>query len=158
MRDICCSPDGRWIALGFSSGLASVLDVRGGLLRSHRRAHTSEIYQVQAFLKLVVYRKALLRSTSCVAIFLRLLLDGSYTGKRFYETFPSTNSKTRYDNFVATMRVAFRKEYLDSTVCNTFCNLSPHFLLAVYRCATLGNISFNLYHRGVSRQVDKLHK
>lgn len=49
MRDICCSPDGRWIALGFSSGLTSVLDVRGGLLRSHRRAHTSEIYQVKAF-------------------------------------------------------------------------------------------------------------
>lgn len=49
VRDICCSPDGRWIALGFSSGLASVLDVRGGLLRSHRRAHTSEIYQVKAF-------------------------------------------------------------------------------------------------------------
>ena len=46
VRDICCSPDGRWIALGFSSGLASVLDTRGGLLRSHRRAHTSEIYQV----------------------------------------------------------------------------------------------------------------
>ncbi|KAK2567303.1 WD repeat-containing protein 81 [Acropora cervicornis] len=49
VRDICCSPDGRWIALGFSSGLTSVLDVRGGLLRSHRRAHTSEIYQVKAF-------------------------------------------------------------------------------------------------------------
>lgn len=47
VRDLCCSPDGRWIALGFSSGLTSVLDVRGGLLRSHRRAHTSEIYQVQ---------------------------------------------------------------------------------------------------------------
>ena len=47
VRDICCSPDGRWIALGFSSGLTSVLDTRGGLLRSHRRAHTSEIYQVQ---------------------------------------------------------------------------------------------------------------
>lgn len=46
VRDLCCSPDGRWIALGFSSGLTSVLDVRGGLLRSHRRAHTSEIYQV----------------------------------------------------------------------------------------------------------------
>lgn len=46
VRDICCSPDGRWIALGFSSGLTSVLDTRGGLLRSHRRAHTSEIYQV----------------------------------------------------------------------------------------------------------------
>ena len=51
VRDICCSPDGRWIALGFSSGLTSVLDIRGGLLRSHRRAHTSEIYQVTVSFK-----------------------------------------------------------------------------------------------------------
>ena len=47
VRDMCSSPDGRWIALGFSSGLVSVLDVRGGLLRSQRRAHTGEILQVK---------------------------------------------------------------------------------------------------------------
>ncbi|XP_031561035.1 WD repeat-containing protein 81-like isoform X2 [Actinia tenebrosa] len=49
VRDICCSPDGRWVALGFTSGLVSVLDVRGGLLRSQRRAHTSDVVQVRAF-------------------------------------------------------------------------------------------------------------
>ena len=47
VRDVCCSPDGRWIAFGFSAGLASVLDIRGGLLRSQRRAHTGDIFQVQ---------------------------------------------------------------------------------------------------------------
>ena len=47
VRDVCCSPDGRWIAFGFSTGLASVLDIRGGLLRSQRRAHTGDIFQVQ---------------------------------------------------------------------------------------------------------------
>lgn len=46
VRDVCCSPDGRWIAFGFSTGLASVLDIRGGLLRSQRRAHTGDILQV----------------------------------------------------------------------------------------------------------------
>ena len=46
VRDVCCSPDGRWIAFGFSTGLASVLDIRGGLLRSQRRAHTGDIFQV----------------------------------------------------------------------------------------------------------------
>lgn len=48
VRDVCCSPDGRWIAFGFSTGLASVLDIRGGLLRSQRRAHTGDIFQVKA--------------------------------------------------------------------------------------------------------------
>ena len=46
VRDVCCSPDGRWVAVGFSTGLVSVLDVRGGLLRSQRRAHMSDILQV----------------------------------------------------------------------------------------------------------------
>ena len=46
VRDVCCSPDGRWIAFGFSTGLSSVLDIRGGLLRSQRRAHTGDIFQV----------------------------------------------------------------------------------------------------------------
>ncbi|XP_048586310.1 WD repeat-containing protein 81 isoform X1 [Nematostella vectensis] len=48
IRDICCGPDNRWVAIGFSSGLVSVLDVRGGLLRSQRRAHTSDVLQVRA--------------------------------------------------------------------------------------------------------------
>ena len=51
VRDMCSSPDGRWIALGFSSGLVSVLDVRGGLLRSQRRAHTGEILQVKCWME-----------------------------------------------------------------------------------------------------------
>ena len=40
------SPDGNWLALGFASGMVSVLETRTGLLLLTHKAHEGEILQV----------------------------------------------------------------------------------------------------------------
>ena len=56
------------------------------------------------------------------------------------------------EKFVATLRKALRKVELNATFSNDFCNL-PRNILAPARYVTLGNVSFNLYHHGTTRQV-----
>jgi WD repeat-containing protein 81 len=41
------SPDGHWLALGFASGMVSVLETRTGMLLVSHKAHESEILQVR---------------------------------------------------------------------------------------------------------------
>ena len=40
------SPDAQWVALGFTSGVVSVLDTRTGMLLASFKAHEGEILQV----------------------------------------------------------------------------------------------------------------
>ncbi|XP_056021929.1 WD repeat-containing protein 81-like isoform X3 [Ostrea edulis] len=49
IRSLTCSPDNSWIAIGFSSGLMSLLDQRTGYLIATWKGHEGEILQVKAF-------------------------------------------------------------------------------------------------------------
>ena len=40
------SPDGAWIAVGFSSGIVSLIDLNTGVMQGTWKAHDSEILQV----------------------------------------------------------------------------------------------------------------
>ena len=42
------SPDGQWVAVGYSSGIVSVLDVRTGILMASWKAHEGEVLQVRS--------------------------------------------------------------------------------------------------------------
>ncbi|GFO33505.1 WD repeat-containing protein 81 [Plakobranchus ocellatus] len=49
IRCVAVSPDNRWIAAGFSTGLIFVLDVNSGVLLHHWKAHDGEILQMRAY-------------------------------------------------------------------------------------------------------------
>lgn len=51
IRSLTVSPDNNWIAIGFSSGLMSLLDQRTGYLMATWKGHEGEILQVKAFNK-----------------------------------------------------------------------------------------------------------
>jgi len=46
IRCIAISPDGTWIAIGFSTGVISVLNLYTGMLLGSWKAHDNEILQV----------------------------------------------------------------------------------------------------------------
>ena len=46
IRCLTVSPDSRWIAVGYSSGVISTLDVRTGLLMASWKGHEGEVLQV----------------------------------------------------------------------------------------------------------------
>ena len=52
VRSLTVSPDNNWIAIGFSSGLMSLLDQRTGYLMATWKGHEGEILQVCADLSL----------------------------------------------------------------------------------------------------------
>ena len=49
IRCIATSPDGTWVACGFSSGMLCVVDLRTGLVVGMWKAHEGEIYKVETF-------------------------------------------------------------------------------------------------------------
>ncbi|XP_022246523.1 WD repeat-containing protein 81-like isoform X1 [Limulus polyphemus] len=49
IRTMAVSPNGNWLAVGHSSGVLSVLDVRTGMLFGSWVAHENEVLQVKAF-------------------------------------------------------------------------------------------------------------
>ena len=53
IRCTTVSPDGNWIAVGFSSGVLSILDARSGILTASWKAHDGEILQVSKQFKLI---------------------------------------------------------------------------------------------------------
>ena len=46
MRCVTASPDGNWVAVGYSSGIISVVDTRTGLLLASWKGHEGELLQV----------------------------------------------------------------------------------------------------------------
>ena len=50
IRSIAVSPDGSWVAVGFSSGIISLLDLNTGVMLGTWKAHDSEILQVKEFI------------------------------------------------------------------------------------------------------------
>lgn len=52
IRSITASPDGTWVAVGFSSGIIAVLNLHTGILLGSWKAHESEILQLRAFNKI----------------------------------------------------------------------------------------------------------
>ena len=46
IRSVTVSPDSNWVAVAFSSGIVSVLDVRTGTLLGQRKGHDGDILQV----------------------------------------------------------------------------------------------------------------
>ena len=50
IRSIAVSPDGSWVAVGFSSGIISLLDLNTGVMLGTWKAHDSEILQVRALI------------------------------------------------------------------------------------------------------------
>ena len=46
IRSVAVSPDGAWIAVGFSSGIVSLIDLNTGVMQGTWKAHDSEILQV----------------------------------------------------------------------------------------------------------------
>ncbi|KAK6998450.1 WD repeat-containing protein 81 [Biomphalaria glabrata] len=51
IRCLVVSPDSSWIAVGFSSGLISILDINSGILLHYWKAHDGEILQLKAYSK-----------------------------------------------------------------------------------------------------------
>jgi len=51
IRCVCVSPDGEWLAVGHSSGVISILDVRTGLIICSWKGHDGEILQIKAHSK-----------------------------------------------------------------------------------------------------------
>ncbi|XP_045187189.2 WD repeat-containing protein 81-like [Mercenaria mercenaria] len=51
IRCVTSSPDGTWVAVGFSSGVIAVLNLHTGILLGSWKAHDSEILQLRAFNK-----------------------------------------------------------------------------------------------------------
>ncbi|KAK2192465.1 hypothetical protein NP493_31g06100 [Ridgeia piscesae] len=49
IRCIAPSPDGHWLAVGYSTGIISVLDARTGLVAASWKGHEGEILQMKAF-------------------------------------------------------------------------------------------------------------
>ena len=49
IRCVTSSPDGSWVAVGFSSGVVAVLNLHTGILLGSWKAHDSEILQVKCF-------------------------------------------------------------------------------------------------------------
>ena len=49
IRCVCVSPDGTWVACGFSSGMLCVVDLRTGMIIGMWKAHEGEIYKVETF-------------------------------------------------------------------------------------------------------------
>ncbi|XP_029642520.1 WD repeat-containing protein 81 [Octopus sinensis] len=48
IRSVTVSPDSNWVAVAFSSGIVSVLDIRAGTLLGQRKAHDTDILQIKA--------------------------------------------------------------------------------------------------------------
>lgn len=48
IRSVTVSPDSNWVAVAFSSGIVSVLDVRTGTLLGQRKGHDGDILQIKA--------------------------------------------------------------------------------------------------------------
>ncbi len=46
IRCVTPSPDGSWVAAGYSSGVISILDTRTGLLLASWKGHENEVLQV----------------------------------------------------------------------------------------------------------------
>lgn len=46
MRKLTVSPDGLWMAAGYSGGVVSVIDLRTGAVRGSWKGHEGEILQV----------------------------------------------------------------------------------------------------------------
>lgn len=53
IRCMCVNFEGTWIAAGFSSGHLSVLDLRGGILKSQWKAHETDVIKVRSMNKLM---------------------------------------------------------------------------------------------------------
>ncbi|XP_041353185.1 WD repeat-containing protein 81-like [Gigantopelta aegis] len=51
IRCVTVSPDGGWVAVGFATGVISILEVNSGLLMSTWKAHEGEILQIKAYNK-----------------------------------------------------------------------------------------------------------
>ncbi|XP_060555300.1 WD repeat-containing protein 81-like isoform X2 [Ruditapes philippinarum] len=51
IRCVTSSPDGTWVAVGFSSGVIALLDLNTGVLLGSWKGHDSEILQLRAFNK-----------------------------------------------------------------------------------------------------------
>ncbi|ESO90187.1 hypothetical protein LOTGIDRAFT_233981 [Lottia gigantea] len=49
IRCVAVSPDGKWIAVGFSTGMIILLDLLSGILMAAWKAHDGEILQIKAF-------------------------------------------------------------------------------------------------------------
>ena len=49
IRCVSVSPDGNWVACGFSSGILCVVDLRTGMIIGMWKAHEGEIYKVETF-------------------------------------------------------------------------------------------------------------
>ncbi|XP_066279780.1 WD repeat-containing protein 81-like [Branchiostoma lanceolatum] len=49
IRCLCVSPSGTWVAVGFSSGVVSALDIRTGTIIKMWRAHEGEILQMKPY-------------------------------------------------------------------------------------------------------------
>ena len=49
IRCVAVSPDGAWVACGFSSGMLCVVDLRTGMIIGMWKAHEGEIYKVETF-------------------------------------------------------------------------------------------------------------
>lgn len=47
IRCVTSSPDGSWVAVGFSTGAISLLDLNTGMLMGSWKGHDSEILQVK---------------------------------------------------------------------------------------------------------------
>ena len=56
VRSLTVSPDNNWIAIGFSSGLMSLLDQRTGYLMATWKGHEGEILQVRVDFSLIANR------------------------------------------------------------------------------------------------------
>ncbi|KAK7504154.1 hypothetical protein BaRGS_00004458, partial [Batillaria attramentaria] len=51
LRCVAVSPDGSWVAVGFSTGVVSILELSSGVLQASWKAHEGEILQLKAFSK-----------------------------------------------------------------------------------------------------------
>lgn len=49
IKCLTVSPDGRWLAVGHSTGVVSTIDVRTGLLIASWKGHESDVLQVTEF-------------------------------------------------------------------------------------------------------------
>lgn len=48
IRCITAGPENQWVAIGHSSGMVSVLDLRSGIVMGTWNAHEGEILQIKA--------------------------------------------------------------------------------------------------------------
>ncbi len=49
IRCIALNPEGTWVAIGYSSGIISILDTRTGQLLASWKGHEGEVLQVRYF-------------------------------------------------------------------------------------------------------------